>query len=167
MRLWPLWIEEVREKFDAVGQARAGAREVAVGVHCEDAAIKNGREILPTFGNFRGVEFLRVAFCVVAAEHYQDHVGITLRDVVRRYFEGRMPCPAENVFSSCDCDHLWNPVTAYVEWIEPFEAGYARTDRGLRCGDHAGGGFRGGGRVRVSRGCDAGHGLHSCFQFDG
>ena len=47
MRLWSLWIEEVREKFDAVGQPRAGAREVAVGVNCEDAAIANGWEILP------------------------------------------------------------------------------------------------------------------------
>ena len=83
-RMWlrPLWIEEVREKFDAVGQARPGAGEVTVGVHREDAASANGWEILPALGNFRGLEFGGVAFCVVAAEHYYDHVGVALRDVV-------------------------------------------------------------------------------------
>ena len=60
----------MREKFDTVSEARAWAREVAIGVHCEDAAIANGWEILPAWWNFCGVEFLRVAFYVVAAEHY-------------------------------------------------------------------------------------------------
>ena len=82
MRLGSLWIEEMREKLDAVGQAGAGAREVAVGVNCENAAIADGWEILPVLRNVCGVEFLCVAFCVIAAEHYDDHVGVTLRDVV-------------------------------------------------------------------------------------
>ena len=73
----------MREKFDTVSEARAWAREVAIGVHCEDAAIANGWEILPALGNFRGLKFGGVAFCVVAAEHYYNHVGVTVRDVVR------------------------------------------------------------------------------------
>ena len=82
MRLGSLWIEEVREKFDAVGQARARAGEVAVGIYCKDAAITDGWEILPALGNFRGLKFGGVSFCVVAAKHYYDHVRVTLRDVV-------------------------------------------------------------------------------------
>ena len=82
MPLRALWIEEVREKFDAVGEARAGAREVAIGIHCEDAAIADGWEILPALWNFCSVEFLRVAFCVISAEHHQDYVGTALRDGV-------------------------------------------------------------------------------------
>ena len=65
-----LWIEELREKFDAVGQAWAWTGEVAIGVHGEDAAIADGWEVLPALWNLRGVEFSCVAFCVVAAEHY-------------------------------------------------------------------------------------------------
>jgi len=82
-----LRIEKVREKFDAVSEARAWAREVAIGVHCEDAAIADGWEILPACGNFRGLKFGSVAICVVAAEHYYDHVGVALRDVVCCHFE--------------------------------------------------------------------------------
>jgi hypothetical protein len=73
----------VHEKFDAVGQAWAWAGEMAVGIYCEDAAIANGWEILPALRNFRGLKFGGVAFCVVAAEHYYNHVGVTVRDVVR------------------------------------------------------------------------------------
>ena len=72
----------MREKFDPAGEARARAREVAVGVHGEDATVADGWEILPAWRNFCGLEFGGISICVIAAEHYQNYICIALRYVL-------------------------------------------------------------------------------------
>ena len=109
------------EDGDAVGEAWAGAGEIAIGVDGEDAALTDSGQIAPGFGRVACAPFSCCAVRVVAAGHDQDNFGVRLGNLLGGDSEGWLPCCAQDVFASGFGDHFGNPMAADIKRIEPFE----------------------------------------------
>src|SRR6266705_3134075 len=64
-------MEELGERFDAGGEARARARKVAIGLKRIDAAASNGRNGVPRFRERHGLVLVASLLAAVAARSDQ------------------------------------------------------------------------------------------------
>jgi hypothetical protein len=68
-------MKNVREELDSMREAGTRARKIAIGIDREDGTVANGWQILPTSWDFHLTEFGGRSMHVVAARHYDDHIG--------------------------------------------------------------------------------------------
>src|SRR5687767_15116910 len=84
-----VWMDQMREKFGAIDNARAGPTEISCIDH-EDASVLDG-------GNLVEAELIREPrgalhrlLTIIAARHENDDIGLS--------FEHLVPCEANRVF---------------------------------------------------------------------
>src|SRR6266849_2415381 len=70
-------VEQLRENFDADGESRPGAREVARSIHGVNATLPHGRQILTASGEPHPSEFRHNLLEAIAAWH--QHNDLRLR----------------------------------------------------------------------------------------
>ncbi len=117
-------MEEVREKLDAVDQARARSRERRGGVDRPDASVAPRspapRVVERLLGRLVGVEAAGHHDRDVRARRARSSSHVAVRD-----FDARL---AEGVRATGACDHLRHPMAADERRVEPLE----RDDAWLR-----------------------------------
>ena len=126
----PVRVQQVAEQLDPFDEARAGAREVRRRVDREHTRAEP-REPLALLHRLGGG-----LLGVVAAGHRHDHLGAAGLELVPAGRARPLTRQAEHVLAAGELDHLWHPVPADIERVEPLERRHPRARRTLDCALH-------------------------------
>src|ERR1700751_2217079 len=119
-------MEQLGENFEAGDQTRTGPREVAVGIERISAAVSNRRNLLPAGWKSDGAILFTGLRCTVSARPGDQEIWLRGDHIIERHPERRAAGLAKDVAASGELNHFRNPVTADVDWLEPFEEGDGR-----------------------------------------
>ena len=120
-----------RQNLDARGEARTGARKVAVGFQRVNAAIANRRDCVPLVREVHGVVFVAALLGAVAARRNENDVRRGFHDVLQGDTERGLARAAENVDTAGTLEHFGHPMAADVKRLQPFEEGHPRVTRNI------------------------------------
>lgn len=113
------------QEREALNEAWARTRKIAICVHEKDAAGFDGGKITPFSRKTHRGEIALGLIRVVAAGHDEDKLGLRIEDLLpldaKRFFARA----AEDVLPTRERDHFGNPVATDVGRLEPFETQYA------------------------------------------
>ncbi len=117
--------KQVRMKYacqnrHAIGQARTGARKIAIRMYRKHA-FPGGRRRFQNLGNFHRATFGGGAFDIVAARHDDNYICARFRYFLGGHWKRRMARATQHVFAAGCVDHLRNPVPCDIIRIEPFK----------------------------------------------
>src|SRR5690348_18487720 len=112
-------MNEVREQFRAVDDARARSRKVGTGIDREDAPAPDCGEIEPAgkVGELVGLSKHRLQ--MKSARHDDKDIGSVVTNVTPGNAAGIRAGAAKRILAPCNTHHLRHPLTAAVDAIQP------------------------------------------------
>src|SRR6266850_1157242 len=121
-----LGMNEMRQKFCAVHHSRTRTRKIRVGIHSKHPAIADSRKTRPIG---KGRKLARLFNCVLEIEtawSNDKNFRREFHDVIPADAHGILPLLSERIHTSRESDHLWHPMAAAIDRIEPFHTKDAR-----------------------------------------
>src|ERR1700722_5757885 len=115
--------------LNSSNQSRPGTRGIGVSLKSINAAIADCGNCIPLGAQGHGAIFLPGLFCVIAARRHNNDVGCSSDYIFKLDAKRRRAHLPKNIFSASQRNHLWNPVAAYIEGVQPLKKSHARPPR--------------------------------------
>ena len=120
-------MEQVRQQFHAVHDARAGAGEIGVRIYGVDAIIPHGVQVAPAGLPQQLNRLMGGLVCIEAAGRYDYNFRRPSFDICPRNADGILALASQSVFASSHLNHFRDPMAAAIIWIHPFKTEHTRT----------------------------------------
>ena len=114
-------MENLGDGGDPSDEAGAGARDVAVGVQSVDLPIAHGGDGLPLGRKSQREILIARLLLGIAAGSDEENIGGGSENFIEGDAEGGNFRFAEEINAASVSNHLWNPMTAHIERLQPFQ----------------------------------------------